>query len=95
MAIRTTLCCLEGVTARAAAAVFLARPRLHLDEYQRPAGARDDVDFAVPRTISSFKNCVPPAGQFITGEIFPNFPEGLTAIRHHARGHPQTAGRGF
>ena len=55
-------------------AVSSGSARFHLDEDQRRAVARDDVDFASPGAVAAINNCVPPAQQFVAGEIFPDFP---------------------
>jgi len=48
--------------------------RLHFHEHQRRAVARDDVDFATPATVPPRNNCVPPAFELVTREIFAGFP---------------------
>ncbi len=56
-------------------AVSSGSARFHLDEDQRRAVARDDVDFASPGTVAAINNCVPAAQQFVAGEIFPGFSQ--------------------
>ena len=52
-----------------------ALPRLHLDEHQRLAVARDDVQFATAAAVAPGKNCVPAPLELRAGEIFAGFPE--------------------
>ena len=56
------------------------RPRLDLDEHDRLAVARHDVDFAMPRAVAARKNCVPAALELGDGAIFAGFSE-LLALR--------------
>src|SRR5688572_12709365 len=69
---------------RAAAPERIPRPRFHLDEHQRLASLRDDVNFSVPTPVATLENCVPAALQLGTRELFPDFPQRLTADTCHA-----------
>jgi len=65
-------------------AELLRHPRFDFDEHNRDAILRDDVDFAEPRSVAAFNNCVPAPLQFGAGEIFTGNSKGLTRIVWHA-----------
>ena len=46
---------------------------LDLDEHQRVAFARDDVDFAPPGAVPARKNWVPATTKLAAGQVFPVF----------------------
>src|SRR6185295_18651481 len=50
-------------------------PRLHLDEHQRGAIPRDDVQFATAPPVAPRNYCVPAPLQLAAREIFACFPE--------------------
>src|SRR5262245_63883308 len=56
--------------------------RLDLDEHDRLAIARDDVNFSTPPAVAPGKYCVPPAGQFAAREIFAGFSERDAGLGH-------------
>ena len=66
-------------------AKFPAIPRFDLDEHNRRAVARDDVEFAAAGTIAAGKNCVPAPFELATREILAQFPEILAGSRHGQR----------
>src|SRR5262249_47951232 len=50
-------------------------PGLDLDEHQRRAIPRDNVQFAASAPVSAGKNCVPATLEFLAREIFADFAE--------------------
>ena len=71
---------LEGGDRVGAAAERAILPRLHFDEHDRLAVARDDVDFATTPPVAPGNNCVPAAFELAAREIFPMFSEGLARL---------------
>ena len=61
--------CLNGVTASAGVAEAGRAPRLDLDEDQRLAVARHDVDFSHARAVATRENCVPAALELAAGVV--------------------------
>src|SRR5262249_48618205 len=68
--------------------------RLDLDEDDRPAVARDDVNFSTTRAVAPGKYCVPATRQLLAREIFAGFSKGNAGLRHDphssARQRPQS-----
>jgi hypothetical protein len=56
--------------------------RLHFDEHQRRAVARDDVDFSTAPAVPPGKYCVPAPFELATREIFASFSELRARQRH-------------
>src|SRR5581483_10484271 len=72
-----------------AVAEFVAVARLHLDEDDRRAVARDDVQFSPAATVAAGKNCVPAAFELGDGEIFAQFSKARTGVGHGDAGQQE------
>src|SRR5262245_58134839 len=59
-----------------------ARTRLHLDEHQHGAVARDDVQFSTADPKTPGNNRVPAARQLLAREILAAFPERNAPVVH-------------
>ena len=74
--------CFATVTASAAVAEPPARARLHFDEHQHRAVARDDVQFSTADAKAAGNNCVPAALELAAREIFAAFPQRDPRLGH-------------
>ena len=63
-----------------------AMARLHFHEHDRPAVARDDVQFSTALAVPPREDCVPAALQFPAREIFACFSKRHTMARHRRNG---------
>ena len=74
--------CLPRCHRLAAVAERATLPRLHFDEHDRLAVARDDVHFSTTSAVAPRKNCVPSPFELGAREIFAGFPKSDAGLRH-------------
>lgn len=69
---------LEASDGLAAGAEVVPIPRLHFDEHNGLAVARDNIDLATAPAVATGKNSVPSSLELATREIFSGFPQLLS-----------------